>query len=36
MCLPEEQQTAASIMVAMLGLGLGGGSLTSNFVVKLL
>lgn len=32
---PEEQQTAASLMVALLGLGLGCGSFVSNFFVKL-
>jgi len=35
-CKPAEQQTAASLMVALLGLGLGSGALLSNFVVKAL
>ena len=35
-CLPEEQQTAASLTVAMLGLGLGAGALSSNLFVKML
>jgi len=33
---PEEAQTAASLMVALLGLGLGIGSFLSNFFVKLI
>jgi len=33
---PEEAQTAASLMVALLGLGLGSGAFLSNFFVKLL
>lgn len=33
---PEEAQTAASLMVALLGLGLGTGSFLSNFFVKLI
>ena len=33
---PEEQQTAASLMVALLGLGLGSGAALSNVFVKLL
>jgi len=32
----EEAQTAASLMVAMLGLGLGSGAFLSNFFVKLI
>ena len=32
----EEAQTAASLMVAMLGIGLGTGAFLSNFFVKLL
>jgi len=32
----EEAQTAASLMVALLGLGLGSGAFLSNFFVKLL
>ncbi len=35
-CAPEEQQTGASLMVALLGLGLGFGSLASNFIILLL
>jgi len=34
-CIPEEQQTAASLMVALLGLGLGSGAMLQG-VVKLL
>ena len=33
-CIPEEQQTAASLMVALLGLGLGTGALLSAAVVQ--
>jgi len=32
----EEAQTAASLMVALLGLGLGSGAFLSNFFVKLI
>jgi len=32
---PEEGQTAASLMVALLGLGLGTGAFLSNFFVRL-
>ena len=32
----EEAQTAAGIMVAILGLGLGTGAFISNFMVKLI
>jgi uncharacterized membrane protein YwzB len=32
----EEAQTAASLMVAMLGIGLGTGAFLSNFFVQLL
>jgi len=32
----EEAQTAASLMVALLGVGLGTGAFLSNFFVKLL
>ena len=35
-CKPAEQSTAASLMVALLGLGLGTGALLSNFVVQAL
>ena len=35
-CKPTEQSTAASLMVALLGLGLGTGALLSNFVVQAL
>ena len=35
-CKPDEQQTAASLMVALLGLGLGTGALLSNWVIKAL
>lgn len=35
-CKPEEGQTAGSLMVALLGLGLGAGSFASNLFVKLL
>jgi equilibrative nucleoside transporter 1/2/3 len=34
--LSDEAQTAASLMVALLGLGLGSGAFLSNFFVKLL
>jgi len=34
--LNEEAQTAASLMVALLGIGLGTGAFLSNFFVKLL
>lgn len=34
--IPEEKATAASIMVALLGLGLGSGALLSSAVVSLL
>jgi len=33
---PEEAQTAASLMVALLGLGLGSGAFLSNFFAKLI
>lgn len=33
---PEEQQTAASLMVALLGTGLGLGAFLSNYFVKLI
>lgn len=36
LCKGTEAQTAASMMVALLGLGLGAGSLTSNFIKNLL
>ena len=36
LCKGSEAQTAASMMVALLGLGLGTGSLTSNLVQRLL
>lgn len=36
MVKPEEAQTAASLMVAMLGIGLGTGAFLSNFFVQLL
>ena len=32
----EEAGTAASLLVAMLGIGLGSGAFLSNFFVKLL
>lgn len=35
-CQAEEQQTAASLMVAFLGLGLGAGSALSFLFVKLI
>lgn len=35
-CIPEEQQTAASLMVALLGLGLGSGALLQAAVTSLL
>jgi len=34
--LDEEAQTAASLMVALLGVGLGTGAFLSNFFVMLL
>jgi len=34
-CIPEEQQTAASLMVALLGLGLGSGALLQGAVLAL-
>ena len=33
---PEEGQTAASLMVALLGLGLGSGAFLSNYFVMLI
>lgn len=36
MVRPEEAGTAASLMVAMLGLGLGSGAALSNIFVKLI